>query len=522
MKIYHLKIFHLIVALGLGLGLTLSITLVFADDDGLDISKTAQPVSINAGESVTYTIQLNTNGNDGESDISGVTLTDTLPLSTTFSHWLTQPGGAINAGNTITWTGTVSSGVMLTLSFVVTHTGNTGESITNTAYYNYSIGNGSNEANFTVGQVVSSSNLSIDKSYLPSTVYAGDFVTYTITLDNGGASTSATITDTLPISTTFERLIFPPSGVLTSSQAVTWTGTIADEGQITLIFVVSQTGTTGDIITNTAYYDFFGGNDSDTIAFTVGGETLPPNLSIDKSHQPSTVYAGDFVTYTITLDNSGASTSATITDILPVSTTFERLAIDPGGVTTSSQAITWTGIVTDEVQIKLSFVVSQTGSTGDIITNTAYYTYSSGSDSNNTTFTVKPIPTLSMIKSNQPITVSVGNTVTYTITLSNSGGSDITNVTLTDTLPTSTTFNKWVINPGNVVMVSNTITWTGTVTDAEQITLSFVVSHTASAGDIITNTAYFSHTNTVSSTEAVFTVSADSSYRVYLPIILKN
>ncbi len=384
-----MKISRLILALGLGLGLTLSVTLILANSN-LDIRKVVQPTSIDVGESVTYTIQLN---NTGDIDITNVTLTDTLPMSTTFSHWLIKPGGVITAGKTITWTGTVTGGEQVKLSFVVSHTGSTGDIITNTAYYSQTDGNASHDATFTVGQAPGGSNLSIDKSYQPGTVSAGDFVTYTITLNNSGSSVSnVTITDTLPVSTSFERLVLDPAGgTITSAKAVTWTGMVPDEGQIELSFVVSQTGSTGDTITNTAYFSHTSGGGSNDAAFTVGaGQPGNSKLSISKNYQPATVSAGDPVTYTITLENTGDNdlTNVTLTDTLPVSTTFKQWLNQPGGVITAGKTITWTGTVSGAEQIELSFVVSHTGSTDNIITNTAYYSHTSGTGSGDAAFTV--------------------------------------------------------------------------------------------------------------------------------------
>ncbi len=268
-----MKIYHLIVALGLGLGLILSIPLVLADN-GLEIDKSVYPESIDAGESVTYTIQLYTGGDE---DVPGVTLTDTLPVSTTFSRWFTKPStGVITAGNAITWTGTVTAGEMIKLIFVVTHTGSTGDVITNTAHYSTSGGSGSDDADFTVGYV-SNSKLTIIKSHLPLTIYEGDFVTYTIALRNSGDSTSVTLTDTLPLSTTFERLLAGSEDIITSSQAITWIGEIPAEGEFEWSFVVSQTGSAGDIIANTAYFSETNGAGSNETVFTVSSSLTPFN-----------------------------------------------------------------------------------------------------------------------------------------------------------------------------------------------------------------------------------------------------
>ncbi len=129
---------------------------------------------------------------------------------------------------------------------------------------------------------------------------------------------------------------------------------------------------------------------------------------------------------------------------------------------------------------------------------------------------------LSIDKTVSPTAIISGSTVTYTITLSNSGSTNAANTTLTDTLPVSTTFAQWLIQPNGTIRSGDAITWTGTVTTSEAITLSFVVTHTGTANETIANTAYYSHTTSSNSKITTFTTSSTQQTQTYLPIILKN
>ena len=102
--------------------------------------------------------------------------------------------------------------------------------------------------------------------------------------------------------------------------------------------------------------------------------------------------------------------------------------------------------------------------------------------------------------------VTYQGNVTYTVLLANSGSVSDTNVLFTDTLPVSTTFDSWVEQPAGAVEMGDEITWSGTVTANEAITFTFIVTHTGDYGDVVTNTAEYSGTNSVGTAEAVFTV----------------
>ena len=119
----------------------------------LSIDKTVNPdTNVRYRGEVTYTVVLN---NSGEADAHGVPLTDTLPVSTTFARWVAQAGASFHPGppQEITWSGTVTGAEAITLTFVVSHAGDYGDVVTNTAEYSSTVGSGSDSATFTVGPV---------------------------------------------------------------------------------------------------------------------------------------------------------------------------------------------------------------------------------------------------------------------------------------------------------------------------------------------------------------------------------
>jgi uncharacterized repeat protein (TIGR01451 family) len=104
-----------------------------------------------------------------------------------------------------------------------------------------------------------------------------------------------------------------------------------------------------------------------------------------------------------------------------------------------------------------------------------------------------------------PEAVSYHGYITYTLSLSNTGLLSDT-VILTDTLPTGVAFGGWLNQPAGAIRSGRAITWTGTVTAGETVTLGFTATHTGDYGDAITNTAYFSGTDQIGSSAATFGV----------------
>jgi len=119
--------------------------------------------------------------------------------------------------------------------------------------------------------------------------------------------------------------------------------------------------------------------------------------------------------------------------------------------------------------------------------------------------------------------VELGGVVTYTVTLTNSGGGQAFGVVLTDALPSAVTFGGWV-QPSSAVYENGVITWTGGLAGNASVTLVF----TATLGtdpslynQTVINTAYYRSDNAGSgSAQASFATAR--RYYIYLPLVMKN
>ncbi|MBN1888546.1 MAG: lamin tail domain-containing protein [Thermoflexales bacterium] len=100
---------------------------------GVSLAKqVSQAANIPYHDAVTYTVNLR---NGGAVDEANAHFTDTLPAEVDFAAWLSRPAGASRAGDVIAWSGTLTAGAAITFSWVVSHVGDYGETVINTAQY---------------------------------------------------------------------------------------------------------------------------------------------------------------------------------------------------------------------------------------------------------------------------------------------------------------------------------------------------------------------------------------------------
>jgi uncharacterized repeat protein (TIGR01451 family) len=116
----------------------------------------------------------------------------------------------------------------------------------------------------------------ITKTVDPESISAyGDMVTYTISLgnENTDAISGVTMTDTLPPMLTFEGWVEQPAGAtFTAPDMIEWAGTIPAKGTVDFVFTASTPEDTHSIlidIVNTAYMEYPGGSDSDSVSFSL-------------------------------------------------------------------------------------------------------------------------------------------------------------------------------------------------------------------------------------------------------------
>ncbi len=125
-------------------------------------------------------------------------------------------------------------------------------------------------------------------------------------------------------------------------------------------------------------------------------------------------------------------------------------------------------------------------------------------------------------KTASPSSILPGDPLTYTISFENLETVDITDVRVTDTLPTLVTYldNSLTATGGSYGYADGVVTWTGAVSAGGNVAVRFgvTVSQTASLGSSISNSAVFSGGGEIISRTATVFV----GHQIYLPVVWKS
>ncbi len=368
--------------------------------------------------------------------------------------------------------------------------------------------------------ITGSLSLSMTKQVSSSFIEQGQTLDYTIHYTNTGTlplqfvwiwdEIDITIASIVPGSVTP-----PPDPNVTTSSLIGWNiNNVSVAGQPgssgTLSFSVLVDGNGNDLADNTLLSNsaYFGISDSSlpsTIALTETVETTiqAPTISISKSDDQTLTVAGSTFTYTLNITNTGsvAASGLVVTDVLPAELTILGAPNPPAVV--SGQTVVWDSLGpiaasggTIALQIPVSLAITTTD--GTVLTNTMTVQYENpvgghrfdDEVANDTTTVVAPV--LSISKSDSPDPVLAGNELVYTLSYDNSGATDATNVTITDTVPTNTSFQSC---DGGITCneSSGLVTWDiGTMAgnSSDVVTLTVLVSDTLATGTILMNDIY--------------------------------
>lgn len=397
----------------------------------LTVTKQVDPDPVEVGQRLTYTIVIS---NGSGADATDVTISDTLPASTTFatgSLVLDPPGGSTGPPPTLARDLTITGLTRLTLTYQVTVAAGLtdGTILTNTVSITVAETPTPTTAVVT-GAVRSRPELHLTKSSTaPAPLQPGDRITYTIVVTNGGSGPAAalTITDQLPTDTTFApgsiNLTAPDGGSAgTAPPTLAYDVEIQNGGRMTVTFAVTVNTslTTGIAIANTALVtgtDLISGA-SDTVTDTVTGA----DLAIAKWSDSSPATPGQTLTYTLTITNAGPGDAADliVTDTLPAAVAYSDAAGSgwscghTGGVVTCTRSLLPVGVAP-------AIVITVTAPISDgTITNTATVTAASldplTANNDDAITTTVTLPSLSLAAAAYSVSESVGQAV-LTVTL---------------------------------------------------------------------------------------------------------
>ncbi|MHB8499866.1 MAG: C25 family cysteine peptidase [Candidatus Acidiferrales bacterium] len=498
----------------------------------LSITDTAAPTTLGPGGTITYT-QVLTN-----TSLLGVTppltVTQNLPANTTFVSAAKTAGTdawtCANSAGVITCTDT--SGVLYiagsTTTFTVVLTVNAGTP-NGTVIMDTVSAQGANTAiaTATANVTVQTPDLSVTETVTPNPVATGANITYTETVTNGSAAAAggAALTQNTPTGTLFQS-VTPPAGWTCGTQpAVGATGAIIctangnfASGSVvfTVIVSVSPEAVVGSTITNSVTVSETGtdpnlANNTASASVQVQGA----DLSMTQVASATATAPGSTVTYTETVTNSGpnAATGAVLYQQTPPNTTFSSMTPPAGWTCGTTPAAGGTGTVLCSANAAVSantttgnftFIVTVNAATaaGTSIVNSADVTSQTTDPlaSNNamTTSVLVEITgdaDLSLSMTASPTPVFISSNLTYTIQVQNLGLANTTTGTLTDTIPTGTTFVSSSSTQGSCSGTSTVTCALGAITRGTTITVAITVTAPASP-TTLTNTSNVSSSTT--------------------------
>src|SRR5207247_1558561 len=471
-----------------------AITTIVTSAPVLAVSATDAPDPVAAGGTITYTLGYSNTGNSGA---TGVVLSDTIPVNTTFVS--ATGGGALSAG-IVTWSiGSLAAGGSGSVQLVVRVASPlaNGTVITDGTYSIDSIETAPISGVAITTIVTSAPVLAVSATDAPDPVAAGGTITYTLGYSNTGNSgaTGVVLSDTIPVNTTF---VSATGGGALSAGIVTWSiGSLAagGSGSVQLVVRVASPLASGTVITDGTY-----SIDSVEIAPVSGAAitttvTSTPVLAVTATDAPDPVVAGGTITYTLSYSNTGNSgaTGVILADTIPVNTTFVSAT---GGGSLSAGVVTWSiGPLAAGASgsVTLAVGVASPLANGTVITDGTY-----SIDSIETapisgvaiTTTVTSAPVLAVTATDTPDPVVAGGTIAYTLGYSNTGNSGATGVVLSDTIPVNTTF---VSATGGGALSAGIVTWSiGSLAAGASSSVQLVVrvASPLANGTVITDGTY--------------------------------
>jgi uncharacterized protein len=365
-----------------------------------------------------------------------------------------------------------------------------------------------------------SASVSLVKNASTDPVAPGATLTYTLSVSNEGPddAMNVAVSDPLPAGTTFSA-ITAPGGWNCTTPSVGTNGTVnctnpdfPPSSALFSIDVVVGALPDGTVITNTATITSTTAdpNPNDNTSTTNTTVTTPvATLTVTKTGSPNPVDAGNDLSYTITASNNGASPldTATVTDPMPPGTTFVSLA-SPGGWSCTTPSVGANGTVScsmTSAPANTAFVFTlvvhvPSNTSAGLVTNRAtFFSDIGGRDTTLTATAVNQVQIsadLQVTNGDAPDPVVAGSNLVYTIGINNLGPSDAAAVSLTDSLPTGTTFVS-LASPGGwscmtpAAGASGSVSCSGSVIALATATFTLTVNTNAAlaGGTILTDSA---------------------------------
>ena len=386
----------------------------------LTVNKTVDVTVIYVNDEVTFTVNVT---NNGPSNATGVKVTDVIPSGFEFVrssvNGYDNVTGVLNidlieAGESYVFTITLKPMTNGTLTNVVNVTSNENKTVKNSTI------------SVNVLPVV---NLTVVKTVDVTVIYVNDEVTFTVNVTNNGPSnaTGVKVTDVVPSGFEFvsasDRGYDNATGVLNID--------LIEAGE-SYVFTITLKAVTNGTLTNVVNVT---SSENVTVVNTTSDVNVLPvvNLTVNKTVDVAEISVGGEVTFTVNVTNNGPSnaTGVKVTDVVPAG--FEFVSASDRGYDNATGLLTIGLIKPGESYV---FTITLKAVTNGTLTNVVNVTSSENDTVVNSSISVDvtPVVNLTVVKVADMDDATIGDVITFTITVTNNGPSNATNIKVIDVL----------------------------------------------------------------------------------------
>ncbi len=306
----------------------------------LQISKTDNQTTVMPGDTITYTLTVT---NSGTYTATGVVITETLPLYTSFAGpagWTDQGSGVYTYN-----VGTLGIGAAVTVPFTVTVDATVPSGvtqITNTASVTDDGVHGADptpadNTAIDIDALIAAPDLALSKTHTGDFFvgHEGSYLLQVTNHGNTGTTGIITITDTLPNGLSYVSASGTDWSCAANGQDVTCTNPgpmEAGDSLPDLTLTVNVGSAAWPAATNSAVVTTAGEGDPTDNSASDPTTILAPDLQLSKRVASGSLASGASVVYTLTYTNTGNqdATGVIITEHVPDHTSFNAAASDTG------------------------------------------------------------------------------------------------------------------------------------------------------------------------------------------------
>jgi large repetitive protein len=476
---------------------------------GLTIVTSAGVSSTTPGSRVGYTVTVT---DTGQTIYTGVSVS--IPLSgvlddAAYNGDAAATSGTVSYANpTLTWTGNLALGGVATITYSVTvNNPDTGNKLLATTVTSAAAGSncasGSTDTRCSTSVPVLVPGLTLSVTANTASTTAGSVVQYTVVANNTGQTPDTGVSFTDSLSGVLGDATYNGNAAATvgavsyTSPNLSWTGTLAAGATATITYsvTVNNPDTGGKILTSTVTSSALGSNcPSGGTASACSSTVTVSSLMITNTANVASATPGSVVRFTATFVNTGQTPYSGITvsdnaaDVFDDAVPNGDQTASSGTLVVSGTTVTWTGSIPVGGTVTVTGTVTVNNpDTGNHVLAGTITTAAAGSNCPSSAPAAAcsvsiPVLTPGLTISNTPSTTAAqpGSVVGYTLSITDSGQTPYTGITVTDNLSGITDDASYngdaAVTVGAVSYASPVLTWTGNLAVGATATVTFSVT----------------------------------------------